>query len=223
LVKDGKANKRHYYDNAFLFGGVWVMLYTTVLYSMVYVQSLIHPEAGDKLKTWDAVEDRYLEIMGISMAILFFLTPILGLLNDKSGAERFIPGFFLLHAIFACAMWLGVSTTPTVGGAFTCGFFMILLTVSTAVAVLSNYARDLPSDIRGTSMGFLALASQLIAVIFIKVASALIGLKNTFEVDPIVGRPGNLTAYGLAALFDFIMVIIGVCMVCRNRKAKNSK
>lgn len=199
------------------------MLYTTVLYSMVYVQSLIHPDNVDKLNSWDAVEDRYLEIMGISMAIVFVLTPGLGLINDKSGAERFIPGFFLMHAIFAGSMWLGSSKIPSVGSAFTCGFFMILLTVSAAVAVLSNYARDLPSDIRGTSMGFLALASQLVAVIFIRVADALIGLKNVFTVAPIEDRTGNLTAYGLAALFDLIMVIIGICMVCRNRKAKNSK
>lgn len=220
MVKVVNRNKTFFYVNTIFMGAVWIMVYTSVLYSMVYIQSLIDPLAGDHLKTWDAVEDKYLEIMGISMAILLLVTPILGYFNDKQGAENLIPVIFFAHAIFACSMYYGIGENPSTVRAFSLGFFLTLLTVSAAVAVLSNYARDLPADIRGTMMGFLALGSQLIAFVFIQTCKHLINLLNVASVS----EGGELTAYMAVACVDLVMVLIGSCMICKAKnKAKKAK
>jgi hypothetical protein len=41
-------------------GGVWVMLYTTVLYSLLWMQSRIPNESSDVFDNYGTVEDRYI-------------------------------------------------------------------------------------------------------------------------------------------------------------------
>jgi len=125
--------------------------------------------------SYASVEDRYIDIMAISMCVMFLLVPVLGYFNDSWGGNRLICGTFLMHGFFTAAIYYSQKEDGyNQQGVFGLVFFTVLLTISAAIAVLTNYAKDLPADVRGTMMGVLAFGSQFLAAFFILACKAMI-------------------------------------------------
>jgi hypothetical protein len=157
--------------------------------------------------------------MGISFAIIFFLTPALGYLNDKCGGDILIPSTFFIHGIFTCAIYYGGKEDYSYEATFGLGFFTSLISVSAGLAVITNYARDLPADVRGTMMGVLAFGSQLFAAFFIIGCKAMI--HATMEDDDKDWEV--LVPYGITAYIDFFIFVVGAVVYCSVEKTANPK
>lgn len=93
------------------------------------------------------------------MGITFFAVPLLGFMNDNIGGDLLVPIIFFTHGVFTCGIYYGGKEDYEVTLQFGLGFFTTLLSVSAAIAVLTNYTRDLPSDVRGTMLGVFAFGS----------------------------------------------------------------
>jgi hypothetical protein len=200
-------------------GGVWVMVYTSVLYSLIWMQSGISGEESAAFDSYASVENKYCEIMGVSFSILFFLTPALGIMNDKCGGDLLIPATFFVHGMFTCAIYYGGKEDFDLQAAFGLGFFTSLLTVSAALAVITNYARDLPADVRGTMMGVLAFGSQLLAAFYIMGTKAMIHATIKDEEKDWE----TLVPYGIAAYIDFLLFIVGTVVYVSTKKTAKAK
>jgi hypothetical protein len=91
--------------------------------------------------------------------------------------------------------------------------------VSAALAVITNYARDLPADVRGTMMGVLAFGSQLLAAFYIMGTKAMIHA----TIEDVEKDWETLVPYGIAAYIDFLLFIVGTVVYVSTKKTAKAK
>lgn len=212
----------HQVYNMITGGGVWMMFYTTFLYSLLWMQALIGEEnedgtVPDGLQDYQTVEDKFAGTMLMSLIFCILLAPVMGYLNDLAynpyvdKTNLMVPVAFGAHGIFCtCVFYSGQDVSR--GGSIALGFFMVVFTLCAVIAVFTNYTRNLPKDSYGTMLGVLASGSQLMAFFFILICKSVIHK----HADPVDAEApyGSLGPIGIMCYVDFIIAIAGSVIYC---------
>ena len=146
------------------------MLYTTLTFSVLWMQNLI---PNEPFTNYTAVKAEYIKIMAICTAVCFVVTPFFGYINDKTASISLICSFFLAHEVVLIILICIMDDDYNSAVFGTLIFLSLILTIATAISVMSHYTRKMPADVRGTMLGLLAFGSQFFVLIFLSIARGM--------------------------------------------------
>jgi hypothetical protein len=156
----------------------------------------------------------YTSLMKTTAVICLPLVFIFGYMSDKVQPFISLPSLFLLRGIMSavfCFYDFGIPDGRT-PGIYVVVAFMMVFTLGLATAINAMFMRTLPSDIRGTMLGFLMTVSQLVLAIFVKTIQQYDDSKKPFNIV--------LWADFSMAVVSMILAIIGQL---RFRKIEDKK